>query len=126
VVLDQYIADLQPLFYRMIIEQKEDSSLLERKIIGIDHCHSGLMLADTWNLPDILKDVILFHHAPFSNESNIELVNLVYLADVFTTKFLTGLELEQVGGGNIQRSLDILSMNVQTVYDNLSVIADFS
>ncbi len=126
VVLDQYIAALQPLFYRMIMEQKEDSSLLERKMIGIDHCHAGLMLADAWNLPDVLKDVILFHHAPFSTESTRELVNLVYLADVFTAKFLSGLELEQVDTGNIQRSLDILRMNPQTVYDNLSVIADFS
>ncbi len=47
VVLDQYIADMQPLFYKMIMEQKEDSSVLERKMIGIDHCHSG----SCWQTP---------------------------------------------------------------------------
>lgn len=125
VVLDQYIADLQPLFYRMIIEQREDSSLLERKIMGIDHCQTGLMLAETWNLPDILNDVILFHHTPHTVESNRDMVNLVYVADVFTSRFLSGLELERIDTTNIQLSLDLLRLTPQSVYDNLSVIADF-
>lgn len=126
VVLDQYIADLQPLFYRMIIEQKEDSTLLERKIIGIDHCQTGVMLADSWNLPDILKDVVLFHHAPHTAETNREVVNLVYVADVFTSKFLSGLELERLDTTNIKASLDILKLDPQAIYNNLSVIADFN
>jgi len=126
VVLDQYIADLQPLFYRMIIEQQEDSTLLERKIIGIDHCQTGVMLADTWNLPDILKDAILFHHAAHTAETNREIVNLVYVADVFTSKFLSGLELERLDTTNIKASLDLLRLNPQAIYDNLSIIADFN
>ncbi len=126
VVLDQYIADIQPLFYRMIMEQEEDSSVLERKIMGIDHCQTGLILAENWNLPDTLKDALLFHHTPASAQGSVDLVNLVYLADVFTAKFLTGLELEKVNSEGIKRSMDILELNAQSVYENLSIIADFT
>lgn len=126
VVLDQYIADVQPLFYRMLIERKEDSCKLERQIIGVDHCQAGLMLAESWNLPDILKDVILFHHAPETVEDNREIVNLVYVSDIFTGKFLPGLELEKIDTAGIQKGLKTLKLDPPVIYDNLSVIADLS
>jgi putative nucleotidyltransferase with HDIG domain len=126
VILDQYIGDVQPLFYRMMIEQKEDSCKLERQIIGFDHCQAGLMLAENWNLPDMLKDVILFHHAPETSEYNREIVNLVYVSDIFTGKFLPGLELEKIDTASIQAGLKSLDLDPQIIYDNLSVIADLS
>jgi putative nucleotidyltransferase with HDIG domain len=126
VVLDQFIADVQPLFYRMIMEQGKDSCQLEQKIVGFDHCQTGLMLCENWNLPDILEDVILFHHAPLTTENNKEMVNLIYVADLFTGKFLSGLELEKIDTSSIQASLDIAGLKPQNIYDNLSIIADFN
>jgi putative nucleotidyltransferase with HDIG domain len=126
VVLDQYIADVQPLFYRMIMEQGQDSSKLEQKIIGFDHCQAGLLLCENWGLPDVLEDAILFHHAPLTVESNREMVNLIYIADLFTGKFLSGLELEKHDPSSIQASLDLLGLTPQSIYDHLSVIAAFN
>jgi putative nucleotidyltransferase with HDIG domain len=126
VVLDQFIADVQPLFYRMIMEQGKDSSQLEQKIIGFDHCQVGLMLCENWSLPDILEDVILFHHAPLTAENNREMVNLIYVADLFTGKFLSGLELEKIDTSNVKASLDIVGLTPQDIYDNLSIIANFN
>lgn len=126
VILDQYIGDVKPLFYRMMIEQKEDSCKLERQILGFDHCQAGLMLAENWDLPDILKDVILFHHAPETAEYNREIVNLVYVSDVFTEKFLPGLQLEKIDTAGIQNGLRSLDLDPRVIYDNLSVIADLN
>lgn len=126
VALDQFIADVQPLFYRMIMEQGRDSCQLEQKIMGFDHCQVGLMLCENWNLPDILEDVILFHHAPLTAQNNREMVNLVHLADLFTGKFLSGLELERIDASNIQASLDLAGLAPQDIYDNLSLIANFN
>jgi putative nucleotidyltransferase with HDIG domain len=126
VALDQYIAGVQPLFYRMIMEERKDSKQLEQKIIGFDHCHVGLMLCENWSLPEVLKDVILFHHTPLTAENSREMVNLVYVADLFTGKFLSGLELESLDTTSIQASLDIAGLTPQDIYDNLSIIADFS
>ncbi|HQI01427.1 MAG TPA: HDOD domain-containing protein [Deltaproteobacteria bacterium] len=124
VVLDQYIAKVKPLFYRMMIEHKEDSCVLERQILGFDHCQAGLVLAESWDLPDVLKDVILFHHAPDTAEYNREIVNLVYVSDIFAGKFLPGLELEKIDTAGIQAGLKSLGLDPQVVYDNLNVIAD--
>ncbi|MBN2297514.1 MAG: HDOD domain-containing protein [Deltaproteobacteria bacterium] len=124
VVLDQYIADIQPMFYRLIHDKNEDSSMLERSIFGIDHCHAGLVLTERWNLPDIIKDAILFHHSPASAKDNKNLVNLVYLADVFTDKFLSGLEIEKTSSAGMKESMHLLRLKPQQIYEQLSVIAD--
>lgn len=124
VVLDQYIADVQPLFYRMIIEHKENSSKVEQEILGIDHCQVGLMLAENWDLPDVLKDIMLFHHSPEVDGNNKELVNLTYVADVLTNRFMPGFELEKVDTTNIQASLDILGLSPGRIYGHLNVLAD--
>ena len=124
VVLDQYIADIQPMFYRMIHDKNQDSSTLETTIFGIDHCHAGLLLTNRWDLPDIIKDAILFHHNPSSADDNKKLVNLVYLADVFTDKFLSGLEIEKTNSAGMEESMKMLRLKPQQIYEQLSVIAD--
>lgn len=124
VILDQYIADVKPLFYRMMIEHKEDSCKLERQMLGFDHCQAGLMLAENWDLPDVLKDAILFHHTPDTAEYNREIINLVYVSDIFTGKFLPGLEMEKIDTAGIQEGLRSLGLDPRVVYGNLSVIAD--
>ncbi|HNR50004.1 MAG: Chemoreceptor glutamine deamidase CheD [Deltaproteobacteria bacterium ADurb.BinA179] len=124
VVLDQYIADVQPLFYRMIIDHKENSCKVEQEIIGIDHCQAGLMLAKNWDLPDVLKDIMIYHHSPEIAENNREIVNLTYVADVLTNRFMPGLELEKVDTANLQASLNILGLASGSIYDHLAVMAD--
>lgn len=126
VVLDQYIADIQPLFYRTIYDQDPhtDSSMLERDLFGIDHCQTGLILTERWNLPDIIKDSILFHHSPGSAEDNREIVSLIYLADVFTDKFLTGIEIEKTSSANMKESMELLNLTPQDIYQHLSVLAE--
>ena len=124
VVLDQYIDKMQPLFYRMIIEHKENSSKVEQDIMGFDHCQAGLMLAENWNLPDVLKDVISFHHAPEVARDNSEIVNLTYVADVLTNRLLPGLELEKVDTSNLQASLLSLGILPRNIYSHLNVLAD--
>jgi putative nucleotidyltransferase with HDIG domain len=124
VVLDQYIADIQPMFYRMTHDKNQDSCTLEREIFGIDHCHTGLILTERWDLPDIIKDAIMFHHYPSLAKTNVEIVNLVYLADVFTDKFLSGLEIERTNPADMEKSLEMLQLNPQKIYENLNVIAE--
>ncbi|MGC9324217.1 MAG: HDOD domain-containing protein [Desulfomonilia bacterium] len=124
VVLDQYIADVLPLFYRMIQEQPEDSSIIERKLLGIDHNQAGLLLAESWNLPDVIKDVILFHHSPNESQDNKDLVHLVYIADVFTHNFLSGMEIEHMDGSGLQKSLRALNMEPASVFRHMNILAE--
>ncbi|MFY9399304.1 MAG: HDOD domain-containing protein [Desulfomonilia bacterium] len=124
VVLDQYIAGVQPLFYRMLIEKKMDSCRAEREIMGIDHCTAGLMLARSWELPGELTSVIRSHHAPELPEDFPGLVNLVYVSDVLTNRLLPGLELEKVDTSNLKASLDMLGITPAGIYRSIGVVAD--
>jgi len=108
----------------MIIDHKENSCKVEQEIIGIDHCQAGLMLAKNWDLPDVLKDIMIYHHSPEIAENNREIVNLTYVADVLTNRFMPGLELEKVDTANLQASLNILGLASGSIYDHLAVMAD--
>lgn len=124
VVLDQYMARIQPLFYRILQSHGEDSSVLEQKIFGIDHNLAGLHLAESWRLPEVIRDVVLFHHHPDKAENNKELVRVVYLADALAQKFLPGFVMENVDTAPFAESLHILGLSHRQVRESLGVLAD--
>ncbi len=74
--------------YRSVIEEfLTIPSLLdaERKVLGFTHDEIGYWLADKWNLPDMILDVINYHHRPSSAVRNRSVVSLVHIADVVTS-----------------------------------------
>ncbi|PID62498.1 MAG: histidine kinase [Ignavibacteriae bacterium] len=72
--------------------KKEKISYLqaEEECLGINHQEIGRYLADKWNLPLSISDVILYHHNPSQCEENKELTALVHLADFMTHKLMIG------------------------------------
>lgn len=54
----------------------------ERKVLGFDHCESGRLLAEKWDLPADLIQVVAFHHSPSSSTDQTGLVALVELGDL--------------------------------------------
>jgi putative nucleotidyltransferase with HDIG domain len=124
VVLDQYMARVQPMFYRILMAHGEDSSILEQKIFGINHNLAGLHLAESWKLPEVIKDVVLFHHSADKALKNKELVSLVYVADAITQKFLPGFEIEQINTAPFEDSLNYLGLTPNMISNALSVLVD--
>lgn len=63
-VIDRY---LHPEFVQIMeIVDQESSSMLkaEMRVLGVCHTDIGQYLAARWNLPDVLKEAVGFHHAP--------------------------------------------------------------
>ena len=118
------MAHLHPLFYRVLNAHGEDSSVLELKIFGINHNHAGLHLAESWQLPDVIKDVILFHHSPDKATTNRKLVHIVYLADALAQRFLPGFIIENVDTAPFEESLRFLGLGPGQVTESLGVLAD--
>jgi putative nucleotidyltransferase with HDIG domain len=54
----------------------------EKKTLGFTHCDSGKLLAEHWNLPPAIHDVIEFHHTPEQSNSSSVLVAVVNLSDL--------------------------------------------
>ena len=113
VVLDQYIAGAYPLLYREFQDQPSELIEAELRILSVDHTITGEALAQNWSLPDILTEVIRFHHQPEKSTCDRALTTTVYLADLLLSRFHTGLELERMGTDNLVDHLSRLGLSTE-------------
>jgi len=77
---------LFPEEFQRVVEQARSSETplaeVEHEVLGFTHCDSGRILADIWKLPSDISGVIEFHHHPSSEDQDIEMRSVVYLADL--------------------------------------------
>jgi signal transduction histidine kinase/HD-like signal output (HDOD) protein/CheY-like chemotaxis protein len=85
VVLQTYL----PAEFEKIQRERQmgeaDSLALEQELLSLDHTLIGKWLAQRWNLPQDLVDVIWLHHHPYESLASLgvnqELIGVVMLAD---------------------------------------------
>lgn len=68
-----------------VICQKKNVSkeIFENLVAGCNHGEIGACIAEKWNFPPVLIDVLRYHHNPENApESSKELTNIIYLADM--------------------------------------------
>ncbi|MDY6825398.1 MAG: HDOD domain-containing protein [Thermodesulfobacteriota bacterium] len=121
VVLDQFLAAGNPLFYRM---QKNEIGMLaaEADLLGTDHTRAGAMLAKKWRLPGSLFEVIAHHHSPEKAKANPELVHTVYLAELLMSRFQAGMEQEIISIANFKKRLSVIGLSFSKFYDIIDQI----
>ncbi|MBF0411627.1 MAG: HDOD domain-containing protein [Desulfamplus sp.] len=123
VVLDQYIANLHPLFCREIYQNKSDYLTTEKDILGITHCETGAMLAKKWCFSDLLIDVIQYHHTPEkSSPQNRHIVSIVHIADLLMSRFNTGFEIDKIKSDNFDQILfevGLVESDLTKIIDNI-------
>ncbi len=112
VVLDQYIADSSPLFFRKLGMETENLISSEKKVFGITHSETGAVLAKKWHFSDALSEVIQFHHIPEKAKENKPLVFIIYLADLIMEKFNAGFDLEKMQTQSLAAALDHLGLKM--------------
>lgn len=71
---------------RKICEEKGISKdLIERLIAGVNHGEIGSEIAKKWNFPEVIVNVIKYHHNPEEAPEHFRtLAGIVYLADIMT------------------------------------------
>jgi putative nucleotidyltransferase with HDIG domain len=72
----------------------------EREVLGISHAVVGRWIADRWNLPPLLVEVINYHHQPLENKDYWATTALVHTADVLCRQ-------AGIGSGGDQAQLEI-------------------
>ncbi len=112
VVLDQYIANVYPMFFREIQIRGKDSIDAEKKFLGTDHCNTGAFLATKWNFPVSLVETILFHHNPEKAIKHKKTVCIVYIANLLMTMFNTGFEINRIKPEKLARCLATIDLNI--------------
>jgi putative nucleotidyltransferase with HDIG domain len=111
VVLDQYVANFVPLFYRRVFTEGENLEDVERQILGVSHTDAGERLAELWGLPDVLKEAIVYHSMPEKATLDPDLTHIVYLADLLVSRFNVGNELERIETKGLKARLKKLGIS---------------
>ncbi len=106
IALDQFMDKAFPLFYRRTQERNESLVKVEKEIFGLSHTEAGGRLAEMWDLPERLVDVIKHHHRPEDAEVDKDLNHLVYLADLLMSRFIVGQDLERISTDSLINCLD--------------------
>ena len=96
ITLDQFMNRAYPMFYRRTQERNETLVNVEKEVFGLSHTEVGGKLAEMWDLPENLIDVIKHHHWPEEAEYDSDLNHLVYFADLLMSRFIVGQELERL------------------------------
>jgi len=122
VALDQYVASAYPLFYRDLMDTKDNVLAIEQQLLGMDHTRVGSLLARQWALPAALEQAIRHHHHPDSAEEFAELAAIVYLGDLLMSRFHTGLEIERMETGYLDRHLNILDLKLEDFWGLVDAI----
>lgn len=70
----------------------------EEKVLGFNHAIVGRKLAERWNFPPLLVEVLRYHHRPFQNKNYWATAALVFSADNLAQEagigFLEGYDAE--------------------------------
>ncbi len=53
----------------------------EKRVLDITHCDTGAFLAENWNFPPLIRDIIAFHHSPSLCQSHKDEAAVTHLAD---------------------------------------------
>ncbi|MFO7748594.1 MAG: HDOD domain-containing protein [Desulfobacteraceae bacterium] len=122
VVLDQYIARICPVFFRGVNHNQKNSLAIEQVVLGTTHCKAGELLAEKWQFPAPLRQVVRHHHNPESCTAHKELVSIVYLANLIMSRFNAGLVLERVSTSSLDAALESLDLDVSDLPELIDAI----
>ena len=80
-ILSQYFGD--EFAAALVLAQEENLyiSEAEERVLGVTHAEVGGWLAERWNLPRQLVEVIAFHHDPTAARKKAELTALIHMAN---------------------------------------------
>ncbi len=124
VVLDQYVGSAYPLFYRDVHSGSGAFIDFERQQLGVDHTDIGCTLGEMWGFPGNLLTAIRYHHRPEAAGSDIELVHIVYLADLLMSRFNTGLELERMDTDTFTERLQAIGFSPMRLQEIVEIIPE--
>ncbi|OGI00718.1 MAG: hypothetical protein A2Y25_11650 [Candidatus Melainabacteria bacterium GWF2_37_15] len=94
-ILHEYVRKEYDEIERLVNKENITFSEAEEKIIGLNHCQLGALVADKWNFPQILIDTIKYHHNPEKAEQDecedMDLLRIVHFADYLTVMLGYGI-----------------------------------
>lgn len=100
-VIAMYVANTFQDILTYVGEKKVSFEEAEKQIMGYNHAEIGKKILQKWNFPEVLQDVVEFHHSPsMAPETSREAVSIVHIAN--TVCMMAGIGL---GGDGLYHEL---------------------
>jgi putative nucleotidyltransferase with HDIG domain len=122
VVLDHYFPEEFAEVLAVTKDQGKSIYEAERQVLGVSHAVVGRWIADRWNLPQLLVEVINYHHQPFENKDYWATTALVHAADALTRRAGVGSGGDVIVPAiqpHIQEWLKLTEADYQQIVDEL-------
>ena len=104
----------------------------EESVLGYSHAEIGKFLADKWNLPIKLVQVIAHHHQPASAGSFITEASIVHLADILSRALNMGYggdpkipPLDKTAWARLKIKVDSLEIIMETMQNEYNDVSSF-
>ena len=96
IILDQYDHEnyVKSLFEAPIAIMSDYTIKAETKNCEITHPEIGYLIADGWNLPESLSEVIKYHHTPLESAINTKMATIVYLGNILAHMLLDEINFD--------------------------------
>lgn len=109
VVLDRYLHEDFAKIVRLMDERRMVMRDAELAILAVDHAEIGHHLGLRWNLPDVLREAIGYHHNVLAAPTQPPVVALIALADIAARAMNIG------SGGGKHPQLDAAALRICNV-----------
>ncbi len=96
----------------------------EKRILGFSHDRVNWWLADHWNLPLVIKEGMVCHHAPMKAEFYPDVAAIVQLGDFFARVYDCGFGGDRGVNAVDPRSLKILGLNQKKIEDLIDSVGE--
>ena len=111
VAMAEFIPDRAELIRKSLEESPKDFTLVEREVLGMDHAEAGGVVAENWNLPEIMTNAIKNHHSPPDIDKDGDLTALVHIADCLSMDLGIGTGIDGLSYRFHKRALEILGLD---------------
>ncbi|RRD94096.1 HDOD domain-containing protein [Clostridiales bacterium COT073_COT-073] len=125
VILDEYVKNNLDEVMALVEERGMAFSEAETELFGISHAEVGAQVAERWNLPAEIVEVIRHHHDPAQAEINPKLAMICHLADNLIMMMGINLGADGMAYAFNAEALETLGLTETDVTEIMSEIAEF-
>ncbi len=126
IAIFSYLMDESQTFLSCLRDRRMLSVDAEMEVLGIDHAKVGGIICEKWNIPDLIKDCALYHHAPdsYPNPENQWVIDIVHVADGFAHAMGLGSDVAELSREIQSGAASRLEIDVRTMESVSSEVVD--
>ena len=125
VVLDEYVKNNFDEVMKEVEEKNMAFIEAESDVLGFTHAEVGAKIAERWNLPPEIVEVIRYHHEPSKAVLNPKLAMICHLADDLIMMMGVNVGADGLAYHFDENSLEVLELTADDVTEIMSDIADY-